>query len=649
MNKRIRLSRYLLAVAMATSLIATVAFVPTTSANAASIGLPTKKKVLSTEQKLAKRELTSAKKDLTTKEKRLAIAIAAQKKTAAALAKLKGKSAKTLIRSAKSTKQIATAKAIARASKNNKSALAVVARARLLRDKAKANVVRLDAHYAWLMQDLSTLECGLGTDVTTAVGSIEHVFECGIIYEVVDGDTVQVKTTKNELVEVRNVGLQTPEMKKGSNPAQCGAEDATKNFEKLLPVTTTVVQLRSIKDDYNYWGGMKRATRSIYKLNPDTGIFDVDVQAAQVAAGWSLWWPTAAEWTHNKEYLDLMNSAKAAGTGIWDTNLCGPKRGGTPKIWMNVDAPAIKGNYEPIFGEYAILYNDSSSPIDISDWSLRDNSLNFFWNTKSYAWMQKKNHFAADTTIAPRDHLIVYLDNPKKYPLGPNEYEYFNWKRESLPGQLTNSSIRGNYANGEGLYLQDKYGNMRNSITVPCTSESMCNEPQWVTDIKNKAGQIIPIPVALNKVADTTRDIYNPKVSIKKGQVLADTQSYLDGLGFLGEPGKTCDSNLAVGLSIAISATKSCHGTNLAGERVAIADLSGRIRTTLYVNQASGKNLMPDVVGMTASAARAALIAAGFTGTAVSGDKAALVTEQSIAAGTRTLLGTQVTLTAPIG
>ena len=644
MYKRFRLTRYLLALSMVTSLMATVALAPTTSANAASFGISAKKKVLSYEQKKAQIALASAKKDLKKKELLLATAVKAQKKTAAVLAKLKGTVSASSTRSVKSTTKKALANAIAKATKNNKAALAVLARTLILRDKAKANVVKLDARFAWLMQDLSTLECGLGTNVTTAAGSVEHVYECGIVYEVVDGDTVHIKTTKDQLVEVRNVGLQTPEMRKGTNPAQCGAVAAAKNFQTLLPATTTVVQLRSIADDYNYWGGMKRATRSIYKLNPETGIFDVDVQAAQVAAGWSMWWPTAPEWTHNKEYLDLMNTAKAAGIGIWDTNLCGPTRGGTPQIWMNANAPSIGSNSEPIFGEYAILYNDSNAVMDISNWSLRDNSLNFFYNTKTHKWMEKQNHFAAGTKIAPGKHLIVYLDNPSKYPLGPDEYEYFNWSRESLPGQLTNPSINGNYANGDGLYLQDKYGNMRNSITIPCTSSDMCGEPQWVTDIKAKAGQIIPIPVALNKVANVTRDTYNPIVSIVSGDALADTKSYLDRLGFVGATGKTCDSNLDAGLSIAISATNSCTGTNLAGKRVGIADLTGRIRTTLYVNKASGKNAVPNVVGLTETVAIATLAAAGFEATLV-GSGTQLVTAQSVAATTSTTLHTAITLT----
>jgi beta-lactam-binding protein with PASTA domain len=49
------------------------------------------------------------------------------------------------------------------------------------------------------------------------------------------------------------------------------------------------------------------------------------------------------------------------------------------------------------------------------------------------------------------------------------------------------------------------------------------------------------------------------------------------------------------------------------GQRRAIADLAGTTRTTLYVHAATGNNTVPTLTGMTEAAARAAIIAAGFT------------------------------------
>ena len=56
------------------------------------------------------------------------------------------------------------------------------------------------------------------------------------------------------------------------------------------------------------------------------------------------------------------------------------------------------------------------------------------------------------------------------------------------------------------------------------------------------------------------------------------------------------------------------NGTNsVVGQRRAIADLTGRTRTTVYVHAATGSNTVPTLTGMTEAAARAAIIAAGFT------------------------------------
>jgi endonuclease YncB( thermonuclease family) len=635
MFQRSRVTRLVVGFAATLSLLAGLAVAPATNASAASngvsaaAGISAKKKVLTTEQKNAKKALDAAIKDLKSKEKNLAKAIKAQAKTAKAHAKaakaaetaqvrnVKGASKKVKARARAAAKKLATAKA------RDDRAIALVARRTVLRDTAQAKVIRLDAKYAWLINDISTLQCGVGTTVTTASGAVETVRECGIVYMHEDGDTTHVKTTANQMVEVRNIGLQTPERRKGSNPAQCGAEEAYQHFMGLMPEEITIVQLRSVADSTNGWGGGARPLRSVYKLNNATGAFDIDVQAEQIKAGWSLWWPQAAEWAHNKTYLDLMNDAKARGVGIWNPNLCGASPGGVPLMWFSQDAPQIQGSLdldqrEPAFGEYVILYNPTNSVMTLTDWSLRDNSLNFFWSDAN-GWMQGSNKFGP-LELAPFGHRIIYLDNPPAdgypngYPLSSTEYEYFNWSRNTPGAQLTNGSINGTYANGDGLYLQDPRGNIRASMTNPCDSAAMCPTPAWVTEILTRSSQIIPIPVALNKVANNTRDIYNPVVSIASGALATATKSALSTVGFTAVDGNAYDSPLAIGTALAITDAGTYTGTNsIVGQRRAIADLAGTTRTTLYVHAASGNNTVPTLVGMTDAAARAAVIAAGFT------------------------------------
>jgi endonuclease YncB( thermonuclease family) len=625
-----RFTKLILAIATAISLVASVAVVPAASASVASTSISAKKKVLTTEQKKAKAKLDAANKALAAKTKALAAAVKAQEKATKALAKaqaaqvkaqksanaLQAKSKKSATKknkaAAKKAKAALTAanKKVATAQATYDRTFSVVARQTVVRDTTQAVVIRSDAQLAWLVNDISTLNCGAGTNVTTPSGAVEHVWECGIVYKHEDGDTTHVKTTTNQLVEVRNIGLQTPERAKGANPAQCGAEQAYQNFMNLMPEQTTIVQLRSIVNGSNTWGGNSRPTRSVYKLNNATGAFDIDVQAEQIKAGWSLWWPLAEEWAHNKEYLDLMNTAKTQGVGIWNPNLCGQATGGVPAMWFNDNAPTIEGNTEPAFGEYVVLQNQSGTAMDLTNWSLRDNSLNFFWSSEN-SWMQSLNKFGS-MVLQPGEHRIIYLDNPAGYSLSSTEYEYFNWTRNTPGAQLTNGSVTATYANGDGVYLQDPLGNIRNSMTNPCTSAAMCTTPQWVTDIisSSRAGQIIPIPVALNKVRDTSKDFYNPVVSLTAGATAVATKAALTSAGFTAADGTPIDSALAAGIALVVSDTES--GTNIAGLRRGIADLAGTTRTTLYVQATSGFNTVPTLTGLTEADARAAIVAAGF-------------------------------------
>jgi endonuclease YncB( thermonuclease family) len=656
MNLRSRLTRFLVTSATALSLIAGVVSTPVSAASTNSVsvsaaaGVGAKKKVLTTEQKNAKKALDKAKKDFKSKEKNLKSAIKAQAKTAKALAKATKDAEVAKVRNvvSASKKSKASAKTLAKklktAQAKHKKATSLVTRRTIQRDIAQAKVIRLSAKYAWLIEDISKLQCGVGTKVTTASGAVEVVRECGIVYKHEDGDTTHVKTTANKLVEVRNIGLQTPERKKGSNPAQCGADDAYENFKALMPEEITIVQLRSISNSTNGWGGGSRPLRSVYKLNNTTGEFDIDVQAEQIKAGWSLWWPLGEEWAHNKEYLDLMNDAKTRGVGIWNPSLCGKATGGVPSMWFSHNAPKIDNDDEPAFGEYVILKNQTTAPINLKGWALRDNSLNFFWNSSNGKWMQSLNKFGT-MTLAPGEHKIIYLDNPNKYPLSTNEYEYFNWSRNTPGHQLTNGSVRTssnpNYANGDGIYLLDPKGNIRNSMTNPCTSSAMCATPAWVTEIISRAGQIIPIPVALNKVANSTRDLYNPVVSIDPTKTFAQNKALLQAKGFTVTDGAAIASTVA---STHAAQITTADGKVVTNTRVGIAGLSGRDKTTIYLHPGNGSVAVPTVTNQAASAACNAVIAARLTCVVAVGSEAKVVASTTPAAGSLVQPNTAVTL-----
>lgn len=58
--------------------------------------------------------------------------------------------------------------------------------------------------------------------------------ETGNVVKVIDGDTLRVRLKSGPVVDVRMLGINTPER------GRCGANDATANLRKLAPVRSTV-------------------------------------------------------------------------------------------------------------------------------------------------------------------------------------------------------------------------------------------------------------------------------------------------------------------------------------------------------------------------------------------------------------------------
>jgi hypothetical protein len=162
----------------------------------------------------------------------------------------------------------------------------------------------------------------------------------------------------------------------------------------------------------------------------------------------------------------------------------------------------------------------------------------------------------------------------------------------------------------------------------------MCPTPAWVTEIisQSRPGQIIPIPVALNKVRDEYihptnpslnvpgRDTYNPKVVIVSGVgkfVSAynsdrTDKTYRDlSSKYIVLTGAAVDSAQPAGTLVDLSLSST--GPSVLGTRVSIANALGQIQTTIYKRLASGNNAVPALAGMTEASARAAITAAGFT------------------------------------
>ncbi len=301
----------------------------------------------------------------------------------------------------------------------------------------------------------------------------ETIWETGTVKKVVDGDTAIVATCKGDLI-IRFIGVQAPESFKAEPyiPAQCGSYQATALIKNLIPIGAEV-ELRSMHEgSFNKYEMPLRSYRSIYTKDMQ-GNFTIDIQRTLVDAGLAMWFPSAYESFHNKEYLEAIEIAISKKVGLWSKKLC--RRESTEEdnleIWINTDS---KLSGENPFGEYVQIYNNSKSNVDLSDWILRDTSL---------ALQDPKYWLPKATILLSHEVLTVYLGAvPPGYQLGRNEIS-LGLKRAILHNP-SNQTDTATVFNGDGVYLLSPIsraggGNMRAWSHDPCL-KSDCSIPLWV-------------------------------------------------------------------------------------------------------------------------------------------------------------------------
>jgi len=322
----------------------------------------------------------------------------------------------------------------------------------------------------------------------------ESIWETGTVQAVTDGDTVEVKTCRG-ILEVRQIGIQATETTKPDHISQCGADEATNLMRKMLPIGSEV-QLRATNyASSNNYQEVARPFRTIYAKDGD-GKFTIDVQAKLLAAGLSLWFPNSTnEYFHNFEYLALLNSAAEAKIGFWSKTLCPNDltQLDAIELWMNSDSPL--SNENP-FGEYALLHNKTDKEIDISNWSIRDTSLEL---------RDEKFAFAVGTKIGAGQVLTVYLGTPlTNYPLSAGEISF----GLSSP-ILQNATLTSDKFTGDGIYLMSPRtikggGNVRAWIHRPCIPND-CVAPEWLVKNTDGSSRAIPLPQTLSMVLNPAK------------------------------------------------------------------------------------------------------------------------------------------------
>ena len=282
--------------------------------------------------------------------------------------------------------------------------------------------------------------------------------ETGIVDWVQDGDTFRfIEDGQSNKVSVRLLGINTPEVAGFQNEHFafdfCGGIPAQSLLKQILPQGTRV-QLRAFdKNDTN----RGRPLRWVYAFNPATGQYDIDVQAEMLKAGLAMWFTLDSEKANSTEYRALVDAAQAAGVGIWNPAFCGPVEQPDAKIGLTVVWDAPENDAMNINGEYTIVRNNGSTPVDLSGWLLRDSSLE--------AWYT----FPPGSVLAPGDYVTVHVGSGTAGSPDPHD-RYMNAPRPIFANAATSPTLI-----GDGAYLLDTKTAYRAWTEYPCTTD--CADP----------------------------------------------------------------------------------------------------------------------------------------------------------------------------
>jgi endonuclease YncB( thermonuclease family) len=281
--------------------------------------------------------------------------------------------------------------------------------------------------------------------------------ETGTVDAILDGDTFRFREDgANDWVKIRLLGVNTPEVTGFNNihfaENMCGGQEALHLLDSIMPPGTRV-QLRSNSKESSNRG---RALRYAFALNPNTGKYDIDVQAAIAESGLAMWFTIDQEAALAYPYRLIIQRAQRGGRGIWDPNHCGPREqpDASIKVTVSWDAPGV--DQANLNGEFVILRNTGSTSVDLSGWLLRDSSLT--------AWF----YFPPNSVLTPGDYRVLHVGSGT--PGSPHPWDLYMNSTEPLFPNLQDGEFV-----GDGAYLLDRKTAVRFYDEYPCITD--CSDP----------------------------------------------------------------------------------------------------------------------------------------------------------------------------
>jgi micrococcal nuclease len=194
---------------------------------------------------------------------------------------------------------------------------------------------------------------------------------------VTDGDTINVRFEDRSVEPVRLIGINSPES------GECMASEATSYLRDLIDgLHVGLVSDVSNRDQYN------RLLRYIY-------LGDLFVNEELVRNGYAL----AHRYEPDTAWANVLDAAQTEAqesqVGMWSPTACGPAPTASIQILEVVyDAPG--DDNQNLNGEWVVIANSGTTPVELSGWSLKDESASH------------RYYFPSSFVLSPGSEVVIY-------------------------------------------------------------------------------------------------------------------------------------------------------------------------------------------------------------------------------------------------
>lgn len=168
------------------------------------------------------------------------------------------------------------------------------------------------------------------------------------VMRVIDGDSIRVSLSGDE-VSIRAIGIDAPEPRHPSTPAQCFGREAADRAEELLEGQTVVLEYDESQGRFDAYGNTLA-----YLWLPDGRLYTT----VMLEEGFAIEYTFDAPYAHLSEHLEAEARAKKNDLGLWAASRCNgdldhPVFGDPPEVEADVYyancAAARKAGAAPIF------------------------------------------------------------------------------------------------------------------------------------------------------------------------------------------------------------------------------------------------------------------------------------------------------------